>query len=136
MTSQQNWKITVFVDGVNTSTWDKMSGGEVDSVEVKYRPGGMKPEKSYGGPQTITNITVSRKYEADRDHTLAKRWVGRAGKARVTVHKHLLDSDGVPQPKPYTYRGTLKKVTVPDADSMGNSPSMIELEITPDGTVG
>ena len=133
--TQQRWKLTVFIDSVNTGTWDKKSGGDVTAAETKYRPGGMAPEKSIGGPASVSNVTASREYILERDHAAAKRWLSRVGRARVTVHQHALDADGVPRGKPFTYRGVLQKVSIPDADSTATGVSMLEIEVSTDGTV-
>jgi hypothetical protein len=51
-TREDTWLVSLSIDGRDLEVWDKLSGGEVDSDESKYRPGGMAAEISLGG--TIT----------------------------------------------------------------------------------
>lgn len=125
--------ITVSIDGVSTGTWDKLSGGEVDSEETTYRPGNMSPQISLGGSSSTGNVTVSRGYDAVRDDIHG--WSARAGAARVIVMAQMLDSDKNPYGRPRGYQGTLKQVTPPDLDSEGNDAALVELEITVDGGI-
>lgn len=134
-TRQDQYSVTVIIDGVNTGIWDKMSGGEMDSEEVKYRPGGMAEQISLGGSRQIGNVTVSRLYDLDRDHPTIKTWMNRAGKAQVTVSKQTLDSDGNAYGAPLVYNGVLKTVTPPEHDSESSDAAMVELEISTSGAV-
>ena len=134
-TRQDQYSVTVIIDGVNTGIWDKMSGGEMDSEEVKYRPGGMAEQISLGGSRQIGNVTVSRLYDLDRDHPTIKTWMNRAGKAQVSVSKQTLVSDGNAYGAPLVYNGVLKTVTPPEHDSESSDAAMVELEISTSGAV-
>jgi hypothetical protein len=133
---QDQYNVTVTIDGADYGTWDKMGGGEVDSEEKKYKPGGLAPEVSLGGSQTVGNITVSRLYDLARDHGTVKELLGRVGKAVVVVSKQPLDADGNAFGAPIVYRGTLKTCTPPEVDSESSDAAMIELEVTSSGAVG
>lgn len=110
--------------------FDKFDGGEVDSEESKFHPGGMAEQISLGGRVEVGNVTVSRLYDLARDHSDVG-WVLRgAGKALVTVTKTSLDVDGNVYGRPLVYRGTLKTVTPPSHDSESSDPAMIEIEIS------
>lgn len=128
--------VTVNVDGTPLGVFDTIEGGGVDSDETKYRPGGMAPQISLGGFQTVDNVTVGRLYELARDHDLVRWLLGRSGKGRVTVTKQFLDTDGNPYGKPYIYTGTLKTVTPPHGDSNSNDASVWTMVISSEGTVG
>lgn len=133
---QDQHLITVTVDGHNLGVFDKAPGLEADSAETKYKPGGMGPEIVLGGSQTVSNITVSRLYDIQRDHELAKSLLPRRGKAPMSVSWQPLDPDGNPFGKPLVSQGRLKKVKFPDMDSEGTGAAMLELEMSTAGTVG
>lgn len=134
-TREDTWLISLSLDGRDLEVWDTFSGGEIDSDESKYRPGGMAAEVSLGGTRTLGEITVGREYDYLRDHPIVPWLVNRVGSGRCIVGRQPLDVNGVPQGTPTTYTGTLKTLTLPDIDSMSNDPALIELAITPDGTV-
>jgi hypothetical protein len=134
-TREDTWLVTVSLDGRDLGVWDTVSGGEVDSEEAKYRPGGMSPEISLGGTTTIGNLTVGRNLDALRDWPLIKWLAGRVGRGRGTIGVTPLDINGARNGDPLTYNGTLKTVTRPDIDSTGSDAAMVELEFTCDGAV-
>jgi hypothetical protein len=49
MSRLDQYNVTVSLDGTPLGTFDKMTGGEIDSEETKYKPGGMAPQVSLGG---------------------------------------------------------------------------------------
>lgn len=131
------YDVRVRVNGEGTGTWDKMSGGAVDSEETKYRPGGLGEEVSLGGHVTTENVTVTRLYDLDRDHNgLVRTLLAGVGKAKVVVTKQPLDSDGVPFGDPLVYRGKLKSVSPPDVDSESAAAGLLGIEVSVAGTVG
>lgn len=123
------------LDGTNTGVWDKLTGGEVDSEETKYRPGGMGPHVSLGGSVEVGNLTISRLYILNRDHDNIHWMISRAGKGKVVVNRQPLDADGNAYGRPLVYTGTLKTVTPPEVDSESSDAALLECEITPAGTV-
>lgn len=134
-TREDTWLVSLAIDGRDLEVWDKWSGGEIDSDESKYRPGGMAAEVSLGGTRTLGEITIGREYDFLRDHPLVPWLFNRVGSGRCVMGRQPLDVNGVPQGSPTTYTGTLKTLTLPDIDSMSNDAAIIELAITPDGTV-
>lgn len=118
---------------IDYGTWDKMSGGEVDSDDNKYKPGAMGPPVSLGGPKTVGNVTVSRLYRLGRDHDGVQQLIDAAGKSRMVVTKQPLDLDGNAYGRPIVYKGVMKRVTPPDVDSESSDAGIIELEMTVDG---
>lgn len=132
---QDQYTVSVSVNDEDYGVWDKFSGGAADSEERKYKPGGMAPELSLGGQQTVTNVTVSRLYDLERDHSTIKTLLSLAGKAEAVIKKQPLDADGNAFGEPITYRGTLKTVTPPDTDSESNEAAMVEIEVSSAGAV-
>jgi len=136
MSRQDQYNVTVSVAGTNLGTFDKMSGGDFDSEETKYKPGAMAPQISLGGSQTVTNITVSRLYVLERDHPLIPWLKAQVGRGVVVVSKQPMDINEHPFGSPIVYQGILKKVVPPPADSGATStPALIEFEVSTGGTV-
>ena len=139
---EDQYNVTVAIDApdpknnINLGTFDKMSGGDQDSEETKYRPGNMGDEISLGGNRMVSNITVSRIYDLARDHNDVKKILALVGVGNVTVTKQPLDVGKNPFGSPIVYTGTLKSVKLPDHDSTSSSPGMLELEISAAGTIG
>lgn len=135
MSRQDNYSVSVAVDGIRLGVWDTLEGGEVDSEETKYRPGGMAPSVSLGGSTEVANVKVARLYDLARDHSIVHWLVGRVGRGAVTVTVQPLTPDAAAYGAPLVYRGVLKQVKPPEVDSTSSDPAMIELEVTPAGTV-
>lgn len=128
--------VTVAVDDTPLGVFDTWDGGDTSAEEIKYKPGGMSPQKSLGGSATTDNVTVARLYELARDHDLARWLRSRVGKGAVTASKQPLDVDGNPWGKPEVITGKLQRVTTPNHDSEDNGAARFELEISTEGTVG
>lgn len=135
MLREDTYRVTVKVDGIDLGVWDGMSGGEGDSEETTFRPGGMAAQKSLGGSQSTGNVTVSKLYD-DTIHGRVHYLLGRRGRAPMVVQKQPLDANGADWGRPIVYDGILKRVSPPDHDSESNSAAKIELEMTPNGSVG
>jgi len=127
--------VRVSVDGTDLGTFDKLSGGEIDSEETTYKPGAMAPRISLGGSVNVGNVTVSRLFDLDRDGQIVHWLIGRAGKGDCVVSKQTLDVDGNAYGRGITYRGRLKQVNPPEVDSESSDAALLELEITPSGAV-
>jgi len=127
--------ITLTVDDRDMGTWDTWSGGEGDSEEAKYAPGGMQPEISLGGRQTLGNITLGRYLDRERDWPQIKWLYGRRGRGRVVIGLTPLDFNGARGGEPMVFTGTLKAINMPDLDSTGGDAAVYEVECTVDGTV-
>lgn len=130
MSRVDQYSVTASVDGTTLGTFDKLSGGEIDSEETKYKPGAMAPQVSLGGSVTVNNVTIQRLYRLDRDLPQLPLLKSRVGKGKVTVTKQSLDVDGNPFGTPLVYRGVLKQLTFPDADSESSSAAMVQLEVS------
>jgi hypothetical protein len=132
-TREDTWLISLSIDGRDLEVWDRWSGGEIDSDDSKYRPGGLAAEISLGGTRTVGNITLGRDYDYLRDHPLLPWLISKVGTGRASIGRQPLDLTGSPQGVPLTYTGTLKAVTPPDIDSMSNDAAILELEFSLDG---
>lgn len=136
MSRQDQYDIAVtYTDAAGTvikigDSFDKLTGGAVDSEETKYKPGGMQPQISLGGSITNENVTVSRLFRAERDQDVAAQLKSRVGKGDVTVNKTLLTVDGEPAGAPLVYKGKLKRIGFPEADSESSAAALFEIEIS------
>jgi|SRR5215467_3246777 len=137
MARKDQYDVTASIDGLGAlGTFDTFKGGEVDSDEQKYRPGGMADPVSLGGAVTMGNVVIERLYELDRDHAIVHKLMALAGKATITVSKQPLDVNRVPYGRPLVYTGKVKTVTPPEHDSTSSDPALIAIEFVPTGTVG
>lgn len=136
MSRQDQYAVSMTVDGTPLGVYDKLTGGEIDSEETKYKPGGMGSAVSLGGSVEVGNLTISRLYVLNRDHDNIHWLLSRAGKGQVVVNRQPLDVDGNAYGRPLVYTGTLKTVTPPEVDSESSDAALLECEITPAGTVG
>lgn len=118
---------------IDLGTFDKMTGGAVDSEDSKYYPGGMGDPISLGGRRSVDNVTVSRLYLLSRDHDVVHKQIQRVGKARAIITKHPMDINGNIYGKPVVYNATVKRVTLPEVDSEASGPGLIEFEFVVDG---
>lgn len=135
MSRQDQYSVSMTVDGTPTGVWDKLDGGEVDSEEAKYKPGAMASAVSLGGSIEVGNLTISRLYVLNRDHDNIHWLISRAGRGQVVVNRQPLDVDGNAYGRPLVYTGTLKTVTLPEIDSESSDAALLECEVTPSGTV-
>jgi hypothetical protein len=131
-TREDTHLVTVTVGDRALGIFDQKSGGEIDSEESKYNPGGMTGEISLGGRRTIGNVTVERYYDALRDHPLITWLASQSGAARGKIGQAPMDAAGKLRGDPYTYGGTLKTVSPPDVDSTGNDAAKWSMEFTID----
>lgn len=141
-TRQDTWLVSVKVQNItrpnsgliDLGTWDKKTGGAVDSEELRYKPGGMAPSVSLGGSKNVENVVVSRLYRLVRDHQELLPWLmAGVGKARMQVSQLPLDIEGNSFGRPIIWTGTLKRCTPPEHDSESSDAAMIELEMTVEG---
>ena len=110
--------------------FDAWGGGEIDSSEKKFNPGGMQQTISLGGKKIVGNVTVKRLYDLTRDHPLMGWLAGGVGRAEVTAIKASMTVDSVLVSNPLVYHGKLKTLTPPDHDSEGDDAAMWEMEIS------
>ena len=135
MSRQDQYDVKVVVDGVDLGTFDKLTGGEIDSEETTYKVGGMGPRISLGGSVNPGNVTVQVIYDLSRIHSIVHWLIGRVGKAPATISKQPLDVDGNAFGKAITYPARLKQVNPPEVDSESSDAALLELEFTVNGSV-
>lgn len=126
--------VTATLNGTDLGIWDTKEGGETDSEETRYRPGGM-PEESLGGASTVTQITATRMFRRGRDDRLIKAMRAACGSGAMVLKVINKDEDGNPISTGETYTGVLKRVGPPQVDSNSSDVAMIEIEMTPDAAV-
>lgn len=126
------WEWTVWVNDKFLGVFDEKDGGEVDSDDQIFKPGGMADPYSLGGTPTTGNLTLRRNYRLSRDHPRSQELINAVGSGKVKATGQPLDRTNANHAwgDPFTYIGTLKTVTFPSHDSRSNEPSMIELVIT------
>lgn len=134
MSREDQYSVSATLNGVNLGVFDKMDGGDVDSDEVKYKPGGLAGELTLGGTVSVSNITLSRLFVLERDLPLVPVLNAAAGSGDMVISKQSLDVDKNAFGAPTVYSGKLKTVKLPAHDSNSNSAAMIELEISAAGT--
>lgn len=131
---QDQWSNTVTIDGRPMGVWDTLSGGDSDSEETKYKPGGMQPEISLGGSRSFGNLSLARLL-GTADWEYMREMMNRTGQAKCIVSRQPLDGDGNPWGRPMTYRGILKAVMPGDTDSNSSDAQTWEIEISTEGSV-
>jgi hypothetical protein len=129
-TRQDTFEMEVFLNGNSMGIWDKKTGGELDSEETKYYPGGMADAVSLGGRVTQGNITLQRLYDRVLDHNNMQSWFDQVGRGGVKVHQHAMDIQGNRYGNAVIWAGTLKRVQAPDVDSESSSAALFEIEVT------
>jgi hypothetical protein len=132
---KDQYDVRVVVDGVDLGTFDKLTGGDVDSTETTYNLGGMGSRVALGGSVDPQNVVVSVLYDLTRIHSVVHWLIQRVGKAQATISKQPLDVDGNAFGQPITYPARLKHVTPPEVDSESSDAALLELEFTVNGSV-
>lgn len=127
MSTQDSSLVTAVVDGQPLGVFDSRSGGEVDSEVSKRYVGGQRVQQIYKGLRATGDVTITRGYERERDHELARTLEQRAGLAPMSVSEQPLDDEGNPWGKPKTWTGKLKSVNTGDYDAQSGEPRIIEL---------
>lgn len=130
MSREDQSLVTVIVDwpGLgDLGTWENRTGGAGTSDSTKHREGGMGPLRSYGGPPTMDNVVVARRYDYVAVHTRIKTLMNARGKATMYVVEQVLDEYGVVFGDPLTYTGKLIEVNQGDANANSSDIRMVEL---------
>lgn len=138
MSRADQYNVTVSVTRVingskvtkDLGTFDTFDGGEIDSEESLYHPGGMAAAIQLGGRVTVTNVTTSRLYSLTRDHPDMGWVIAGVGKAEVTVTKTSLTVDGDAVDNPLVYQGKLKRAAPPTHDSESSDAARWEMEVS------
>jgi len=124
MATKSQSLITAKINGADTGVWDTRAGGDTTASPSQYRPGG-------GGVvvdaarATTGDVTITRRYDLDRDHDKAAEWRPLVGVAGITITEQPLGTDGLPWGKPTTWTGRLTGVNTDDTDSNSDDPRTI-----------
>jgi hypothetical protein len=132
---QDSYAITASLDDRDLGVFETFSGGEIDSEETTYRLGAMGPRVALGGAVTVGNVTIGKLNELAWSQSIVHWLISRAGKGTLTIKKQPLDVDGNAFGRPLTYTGKLKQVNPPEADANSSDAAVLELELSPAGTV-
>lgn len=127
--TEQNYLVSVVVNGQALGTFDAYSGGDAQAKSVKHRPGGMGPEKSYSSLPSYTTLTVSRVLEPARDWELVRSLTQIAGRVDASMTEQPLDANGVAWGKPKTFTGHFLGVKPGKVDSTSDAIRMFEVDI-------
>jgi hypothetical protein len=134
MSRQDQYNVTVSVtisgETRDLGTFDKFDGGDIDSEEALYHPGGMAAALQLGGRVNVSNVTLARLYDLMRDHPIMGWLIKGVGNGEVTATKTSLTVDKKAIPNPLVYQGKLKRCTPPSHDSESSDPALFELEIS------
>lgn len=133
MKRQDLFVVHVEVDGRDLGIWDKKQGGERDSEETTYKPGGSQKQVSLGGSQTVGNVTVSKLFDESVANGIFHWLDERVGFGEAVVQQQPTDKTGKAFGRPIVRTGTLKKVSPPEVDSESNTAALVEIEISCDG---
>src|SRR4051794_1412575 len=87
------FNVRVSIEGRDLGVWDQKSGGEVDSDETTYRPGGSEDQISLGGPVTAGNLTISKLFDESAANGVYHWLVHRAGRSTGTAVQQPLDAE-------------------------------------------
>ena len=145
-TRQDTWLVALMVEDprpghagknppemVDWGIWDTKTGGDLDSEERLYYPGGMMPAYSLGGRILPQQITLTRNYRIHRDHFRAQSLLDCVGKSSIQISMFPMDKYGNEHTPAIVWRGTLKTVVLPEHNSESSSdPAMISITCTID----
>ena len=136
MSRVDQYDVRVVVDGRDLGTWDKLTGGEIDSEELTFKPGAMGDRISLGGSVNLGNVTVSKLYNLAHVHAVVEDVAERHRLRGEDDAQQPLDVNGAAWgSSPLVYKGKLKRIAPPEHDSESNDAALLELEMTPAGTV-
>lgn len=127
MSTQQQSRITVSVDGESLGAFDACTVGSTSAEVTKRRTA--DGERTWPAKNTHEDKVVSRVFERERDHELARRLKLRTGRAMVTITEQPLDDDDMPWGKPTVSNGRLSAVSTGDADVQSSEPRVLELTV-------
>jgi hypothetical protein len=134
--TKNQWRIQVTLPNgelvLDTTSWDKATGGDIVAANDKYNPGGMGPQIAVGGLRTRDDMTVERAWS----DALIQVFVpldNLAGSARIHVGLTPLKADRkTANGNTITYPGVLQKVTRPDVDSGDSKVDTLKIVISCD----
>lgn len=127
MTTNSQNLVTVSIDGKSRGIFDTRSGGESTAAVTKYYPGGARTPVVDAARGDVSDVTVTRRHDGQRDEDLVKEVRRLIGRGVMKVTEQPLDVDGVAYGKPTTYSGRISSVTGGDADSNSDDTRMVSI---------
>lgn len=128
--TQHHSSVTVTLDGEPLGIFETRTGGDPTASVSKYRPGGMKAQKTRNGLPDYSDVVVSRSRELGVEEAAIVKARRRTGLGIVVVTDQPLDANGSPFGKPDVYTGTLAAMKGGDSDANSDDGKMFELTIT------
>lgn len=116
----------VRVNGID-GYWVTRTGGNKNVPTTKTFDGGSTIADVLTGNPDVTDVTVGRVYDRDRDGAQLNRWLRLAGHWNTTIDETDADEDLVPAGHSRTYTGRLKEVHPPEVDARSGDEAMVEL---------
>lgn len=107
-------------------SWAALEGGDIESEDVKTRPGGLVGQVNLGGPTTRTDATVMRPYTKEL-HKYIVALENFAGQGTMHITYTILDATGNVIGPTVTLKGILKNVVRPNFDSNTSGVAMLSL---------
>jgi hypothetical protein len=111
-------------------TFDKFSGGDVQSTINKHRPGGMGPEISFLALPTYSDVTISKAWNTGTDNALWDDLTTIIGNTIAQVTVQPLDDGGNAWGSATVYTGRINKAMPGGTDSNSNSVRMLEVGLS------
>jgi len=111
-------------------TFDKFSGGDVQSTINKHRPGGMGPEISFLALPTYADVTISKAWNTGTDNVLWEDLTTIIGNTIAQVTVQPLDDGGNSWGSATVYTGRINKAMPGGTDSNSNSVRMLEVGLS------
>jgi hypothetical protein len=119
---------------IDLGIFDTKTGGDADSDDVTYYPGGMQPMVTLGGKKTTANVVLQRLYDRVADGALGNKLIAATGRGAMSVTQFAMDDNGNEFAPGWTWIGKLKRVLIPDVDSNSTDAAIMELEVTITGS--
>jgi hypothetical protein len=93
--TQSKFRVTVTIEGNDWGVWDKRTGGRLASNTTTYSPGGLAPQVTLVGNQTVDAVQLQRIYDLPRDHdNLQELFEADRRRTKCVVKQIPLDNDG------------------------------------------
>jgi len=128
---KDRFRLTANIGGRDTGVWSQKTGGDLDSEETLFHPGGMAQPVSLGGRYTFATLTLERGYDPVADADLVRFLAQNRGRAKVQAVQQSLDVDGnAIDGARLTYAGTLKLFQPPEVDAESNDAAKLHCEFT------
>lgn len=128
--TEQSELLSVVVNNQPLGVFDTKTGGDALAKDIKHRPGGMGPELPYTSLPTYSTMTLSRVYQANRDHELVRSLIPLAGRVAASVTIQPLDAEGNAYGQARTASGWFLGVREPKIDSTSDAVQMYDIEMS------